>query len=408
MTARITERLSELVSTPSVTGYEAEAADLVAGWLEEGGVTADRWSVPMAELETDPEYPGREVEREWAHVAAGQIEGSRPGPTVVLTGHIDTVAPSDLWTLDPLAATLRGDRLHGLGACDMKAGVVAALEAFLAFTTRDFAGTLRFAAVSGEEDGGTGTLAAIRRGYCGDYVLLAEPTSGPRGPEIVVAHGGALTYSITVTGRSAHGATPGEGESALDHFWTIYRSLRDLEQEVNAAEGNELMRAIGVPYATNVGIIRGGTWASNVMESLTAELRVGVALHETIEQAERRFTATLREAISCDPWLSLHPPRVERTGAAFGSSSIDPNHPLVTTVADAAEALTGKRPGLAGKPYGCDMALWTRVGGAATLVYGPGDVAAAHAPDEWVSVAETARVTEVLIEATHRLLIPRH
>ncbi len=405
MTARILKRLSQLVSTPSVTGYEAEAADLVAGWLNTNGVVTDRWSVPMAELETDPDYPGREVEREWVHVVAGQIDGSRPGPTVVLTGHLDTVAAGDLWTHDPFAAAVIDDRLYGLGSCDMKAGLVAALEAFLAFTTRDFAGTLRFVAVSGEEDGGTGTLAAIRRGHTGDYVLLTEPTSGTRGPEIVVAHGGALTFSITVKGRSAHGSTPSEGESALDHFWTIYQRLRDLERQVNSAEGNELMTAIGTPYATNVGIIRGGTWASNVMESLTAELRVGVALNETIEQAEQRFTRTLREAISGDAWLSLHPPHIERTGAAFGSSSINPDHPLVTAVADAAETVTGKRPALAGKPYGCDMALWTRVGSAATLVYGPGDVALAHAPDEWVSRTETARVTEVLIDATARLLV---
>lgn len=359
----------------------------------------------MAELETDPDYPGREVERDWVHLVAAHLKGSRPGPTVVLTGHLDTVAPSDLWTHEPLVATVEGDRLYGLGSCDMKAGLVAALEAFQAFTTRDFAGTLRFVAVSGEEDGGTGTLAAIRRGHIGDYVILTEPTSGRRGPEIVVAHGGALTFSITVTGRSAHGSMPSEGESALDHFWTIYQSLRDLEREVNCAEGNELMTAIGTPYATNVGIIRGGTWASNVMESLTAELRVGVALHETIEQAEQRFTRTLQEAIAGDPWLSLHPPHIERTGAAFGSSSIGADHLLVITVADAAEAITGKRPALAGKPYGCDMALWIRVGGAATLVYGPGDVAAAHAPDEWVSLSETAQVTDVLVETIGRLLI---
>ncbi|NIV88057.1 MAG: M20/M25/M40 family metallo-hydrolase [Actinobacteria bacterium] len=92
------------------------------------------------------------------------------------------------------------------------------------------------------------------------------------------------------------------------------------------------------------------------------------------------------------------------TGARFGSSSIDPGHPLVTTVADAAAGVTGSRPRLVGAPYGCDMALWTRVGGAATLVYGPGDVVHAHAADEQVSLAETATVSNVLVEAIRRIL----
>jgi acetylornithine deacetylase len=164
------------------------------------------------------------------------------------------------------------------------------------------------------------------------------------------------------------------------------------------------MVATGLPYPTTVGVVHGGVWASNVMEQITAELRVGVTIDESIPEAEARFERTLRQAIAGDPWLDAHPPRIERTGAAFGSSSIDPDHPLVAALRDAADSLTGSRPGTIGVPYGCDMALWRREAGAACVVYGPGDIAHAHAVDERVSIGEVALTARVLEAAVRRLL----
>lgn len=403
---RIAERALQLVNTESPTGSEQAAIDLVASWLEPVADEIDAWVTPMSELEADPAYPGREVDRDEVPVVAARITGNRPGPTIVLTGHVDTVPIGDAerWTRDP-AGEIDGDTLYGRGAADMKVGLVTAIEAFTVLSDegRDFPGEIRLVAVPGEEDGGTGTLAAIRRGWTGDLVVITEPTSGPDGPQIVVAHGGALTFTIEVEGRSAHAATRREGESALDHFWTIQQALQGIETDLNMGETNPAMGALGLPYPTTVGIVHGGVWASNVMEGLTAEIRVGVTIDETIEEAEERFERSLRNAIAGDPWLDEHPPRIERTGAAFGSSSIDVSHPLVTTVSAAATTVTGVEPATVGVPYGCDMALWTRVGGAATLVYGPGDVRNAHAVDEHASLSEAETVATTLIETVRRI-----
>jgi acetylornithine deacetylase len=164
------------------------------------------------------------------------------------------------------------------------------------------------------------------------------------------------------------------------------------------------MAALGLPYPTTVGIVRGGVWASNVMEHLTAEIRVGVAIHETITAAEGRFERTLRAALAGDPWLDAHPLRIERTGAAFGSSRIDPGHPLVLAVQAAATKISGVAPPPIGVPYGCDMALWIREGKAASIVFGPGDVSHAHAVDERVSLQEAADVGRILVEAARHIL----
>jgi len=405
--ARIASRALELVATPSVTGDERAAIHLVTGWLEPVADEVDQWVTPMAELELDPAYPGREMERDEVPVVAARVVGKRPGPTVVFTGHVDTVPLGDTgrWSRDPFGEIDDGV-LYGRGSCDMKAGLVAAIEAFTTLATgdRDFAGEVRLVAVPGEEDGGTGTLAAIRRGWTGDHVIITEPTAKSDELRLVVAHGGALTYSIEVPGRAAHAATRRLGESALDHLWTIHRALRGLEAELNEAETDPIMQELGLPYPTTIGIVRGGDWASNVMERLTAEIRVGVTIHETIGQAEERFVHTLRAAIAGDPWLDAHPPRMERTGAAFGSSRIDPDHPLVAAVQQAAGSVVGATPRLVGAPYGCDMALWAREAGAATVVFGPGDVSRAHAVDEQVSLEQVADVGGVLVAAATRML----
>ena len=404
----LAERLAALVGVQSPTGAEHDAVDLVEDWLRAGPADeVDRFTVPMAALERDPEYPGREVERDDVPAVAARASLGGPGPTVVLTGHVDTVEVGERsrWSHDP-GGEVEGDRLYGRGACDMKAGLVAALAAFetISADSEGLAGEIRFVAVPGEEDGGTGTLAAIRRGWTGDHVIVAEPTSAGDGPDVVIAHGGALTMTIEVEGRGAHGSVPGEGESALDHFYTVYRAMRQVEREVNASVDHPLMKRLPLPHATTVGVVRGGWWASNVMERITAEARIGVPVGQTTSEAEEAFRRDVLRLTAEDPWLAEHPPAITLTGAAFGSSSIEPDHPLVGAVARAATETTGRTPDLRGAPYGCDMALWRRVGGAAAVVYGPGDVALAHAADEWVSISEAKTAAATLTAAARRLL----
>ena len=124
---RLHRRLTELVAIPSITGEESDAVDAIARWLGDCKVEVDRWSTPMDDLARDPDYPGREVERETVHCVAAEVAGRRPGPVVALTGHVDTVPPGDVerWSRPPFGAEVASGHLYGLGACDMKSGIVA-------------------------------------------------------------------------------------------------------------------------------------------------------------------------------------------------------------------------------------------------------------------------------------------
>ncbi|TDT41483.1 acetylornithine deacetylase [Halospina denitrificans] len=406
---RVRRRLVDLIRIPSVTGQEDAVIGRLSEWLWELGVEVDYWNEGIADVLNDPNYPGHEVERAWLPVVIGVVRGRKPGPTVVLTGHLDVVPPGDInqWTLDPYSGYMDGDTVYGRGASDMKSGVVSALEAFEAFAKgpRTFAGRVVFVGVPAEEDSGLGTLAAIRRGWYPDAVVVPEPTLDDEGsPKLVVAHAGAMSFFLEVTGLAAHASRRHLGESALDHYLAIHRALREDEKRINDGENHPLMRALHLPYATNVGLINGGNWSSSVMDRLTAEIRVGVPLNETVEQARARIQRVITEACAGDTWLEQNPPQARLVASGFGSAQTPMEHPLVTTMADAAASVFGRPARIAGAPYGCDMSAWVRLTGAATVVYGPGDIDWAHSADERVSLDATERVAHVLVQATEKLL----
>ena len=405
---RLRERLVDLIRIPSVTGDEEAAIRRIADWLSVNGAEVDYWYDGIGKLVSDPEYPGHEIERAWIPVVAGMIRGPRPGPTILLTGHVDVVPPGDYeqWSRDPYAGYVDGDKVFGRGASDMKSGLVAAMETFEAFARgpRDFAGRIIFVAVPAEEDSGLGTLAAIRRGWQGDVAIIPEPTVRGGVPELVVAHAGAMSCIMEVPGRGAHASTRLLGESALDHYIHLHQYLRRAEQELNEAEDNPLMQALPLPYATNVGIVEGGSWSSSVMDRLEVELRVGIALGETPAEAKARFERTVAAGAQENPWLREHPPVIRWKAAGFGASETSASHPLVSYLSDAASVAFDRSPNVVGAPYGCDMSAWVRLTGTPTVLYGPGDIGQAHGADEWVSLETTDKVAQALVRATSGLL----
>ncbi len=405
---RMRERLVNLIRIPSMTGDEEAAIRRIADWLSEAGAEVDYWYDGIGKMVTDPAYPGHEIERAWIPVVAGMVRGQRPGPTIVLTGHVDVVPPGDYsqWTHEPFAGVIEGDRLYGRGAADMKSGLVAAIEAFEAFAhnSRDFAGRVVLAAVPAEEDSGLGTLALIRRGWVADTAIVTEPTEKNGVPELIVAHAGAMSARIEINGLSAHASRRLEGENALDHYIAVHEVLREGERILNKNEDHPLMRNLPLPYATSVGKAYGGEWSSSVMEKLEVEVRIGVALNETTADAKTRFERMLTEGLKSHAWLSEHPPVVHWRAAGFGSAATRTDHPVIEALSDAGKLAFGQAPTVTAAPYGCDMSAWVRVGNVPTVVYGPGNIEQAHAPDEWVSLANTEKVAQALITTTEKLL----
>ncbi len=404
-TAALLADLEALVRIPSVTGAEDLVAAHLADRLEGLGMRVEVFHPDPAAIRDDPDWPGEEVARSMLPVVLGRA-GRPGGRRLVLSGHVDVVPPGDpeTWTVDPWGAEIRDGRLFGRGACDMKGGVASILAAVRALrdagTLETLGGELVVAFVPSEEDGGQGTLAAIRAGATGDLAIITEPS----GLDIVVAHAGAITFRLTVPGRAAHASRRTEGVSALDNLQTLVGALETDEARRNGAETEPLMTALGLPYPTIIGIVAGGEWASTVMDRVTADGRYGVRLGQTPDAAEAELRGCIAAACAGDAFLAGHPATVEITGARFASSSVPADHELATGLAAAARGVTGRSPDLIGVPYGCDMRLFIGAGDTPCVVFGPGDVRLAHAADESVPLAEVEDCARVLAAWVEREL----
>jgi acetylornithine deacetylase len=399
--------LADLVRIPSITGSEEAVQSDVAGRLSAAGMHVETLVPDLASIRADPAWPGEETERASLPLVIGRL-GPPGGRRIVLSGHLDVVPPGDrqTWTVDPWSGDVRDGRLYGRGACDMKGGVAAILAAVRAIVAssadRRLDGELVVAFVPGEEDGGQGTLAAIRSGVTGDAAIITEPSN----LDVVVAHAGAITFRLTVPGRAAHASRRREGISALDNLAHLIRALEDDESRRNAAETDPLMAALGLPYPTIVGIVHGGDWASTVMDRIVADGRYGVRLGQSPADAADELRAAIATAAAAHPFLADHRPIVEIVGGRFGSARVPSDHPLPVGLAQVAAATTGRAPELLGEPYGADMRLFVNEGATPCVIFGPGDVRVAHSADEFVPLDQVADCARVLAAWVVRELSP--
>ncbi len=388
--------LVQLVRVPSVTGTDAESElqHLQAALFETEGLEVDAWRLDLDVLRADPRFPGSEAARTEGHGVVGRTSGARPAG-LVLQGHVDVVPIGDptKWEHDPFAGRIEGGRLHGRGACDMKAGVAVNLAVVRALRRSGLRleKPLAVHSVVSEEDGGLGAFATMLRGHGGEVAVITEPTSG----RLVTATAGALTFELTVPGRAAHGSTRYEGFSAVDAYLPLHRAISELEDQRNT-DIDPLFGANAMPYPISVGVLRSGDWASSVPDALTAQGRFGVRLGEDPRVAREAFEAAIEQSAAADPWLRDHPPVVTWPGGQFASGSLPPGHPLVDEVQSAVRDTGGVAPAPTAAPYGSDLRLYAGLGSIPTLHYGPGDVRFAHAPREQVDLEELLAVARAL------------
>lgn len=185
-------------NTISSTGNEIVLARMIKARLDDLGIDCEIF---------------RENEHQANLVATlrGQGPAKKPGPRLVLSGHLDTVPIGDAtWTHDPFSAAIDDGRIYGRGTADMKGGLFALLFAFMKH--KDLApdlwnGELIFAATFGEEVGALGASAMVNKTQIPrfDAMIVAEPTDN----RLVIAHKGVTWLRVTSFGKTAHGSMPG-------------------------------------------------------------------------------------------------------------------------------------------------------------------------------------------------------
>src|SRR5690349_566198 len=189
-----------------------------------------------------------------------RAQGSGGGRTLLLCGHLDTVGYEGMH--DPLAPRIEGDRLHGRGAYDMKAGVAAALVACRDAARRGLAGDVVVAAVADEEHASLGVQELMRE-LTADAAIVTEPTE----LELVRAHKGFAWLEVEVEGVAAHGSRPHLGVDAIVKAGPILVALGELDASLADAPHPLLGRG-----SLHASLIEGGRELSTYPERCLLQL----------------------------------------------------------------------------------------------------------------------------------------
>ena len=231
---RILQRWYDMISIRSVNGHEAQMADYVANVLRELGMEAH-----YSYFEEDT---ARERPSVWSVLDSG-----RPGKTVLLIGHIDTVGVSDRWKTDPFTPTEFDGKVYGRGAMDMKGGLAAILETLTYYAAHldEINGKILACFVADEEGLSKGTYQLVAEDVIhADYAIMGEC----RYDNVAVGFRGRYSFEVTVHGQTAHASHyPEVGENAL-------------------ISGGRLAAAIEALPTLQHPHLKHGTWCARYME----------------------------------------------------------------------------------------------------------------------------------------------
>ena len=358
---RLLEVLEYLVgiNTENPPGREIEAARFLAAELRKIGFAVD-----VTEF-----APGR------ANVTARFENGS--GSVFAFNSHIDVVPAGDGWSRDPFRLVEVGDCLYGRGACDAKGPIAAMLEAagMLVAERKKWRGTLMVSFVADEEVASIGAKIFVKDRPSIDYVVVGEPTSNAP----VIAHKGSLRPLVRVHGRTAHSGTPDLGVNAILKAAELL-SLVNGEHRRVAEHRHDLVGSASL----TVTRVQGGH-ADNVIPSHCEFLLDRRLVPGEDEAAVRRELQLLLDTAS--RMFGVDAEIVEYKPTTGGPTQTAADHPIVKAAQQACLKRSGAEATLQGFQGGCDLVHFRSVG-AQGIVLGPGSLAVAHKPDEFVPIDE--------------------
>ncbi|GHB14589.1 M20 family metallopeptidase [Salinicola rhizosphaerae] len=365
------------IDTQNPGSPELPAIELLADALRQSGFAVD----------IDEFLPGR------ANVTARLENG--PGPTLAFNTHVDVVPHGEGWTDSPLSLTERDGRLYGRGACDAKGQAAVMVEAMrrLAADRETWSGTLMGVFVADEEVGSAGArhFAATTAPGSIDYAIIGEPT----GNRPVIAHKGSLRPIVRVRGKTAHSGTPDLGINAIyqaakliDH---VERTHPEIRQRTHPLVGNASLTITRIHGGHADNVVPEGCDIMLDRRLIPGETDAGVK-HELAEIVTRAGEA-----------LGFEAEIVEYKPTTGGAAETPADHLIVRTALAVCSEAVGETIEAGGFQGGCDMVHFAGLG-TDCVVIGPGSLAVAHQPDEFVPIDELLQAVDIHREMVRRLL----
>ncbi len=367
----LVQMLSRLIAIPSMSSVDPRfdcgnraVVECLANWFSDLGF--------QAELMPLRHHPDK----------LNLIARSGPGEGgLVLSGHADTVPYDEgAWSTDPFTLTERDGRLYGLGAADMKNFFPLILAAVGTMDLRALTRPLVILATADEESSMAGIRALAAAGErLGRYALIGEPTA----LKPVYMHKGVTLESIRLRGRSGHASNPRLGNNAIDGMHRVLGALMEWRGELQAAYADHDFEVPGPTL--NLGNIHGGDSPNRIC----AECEIQIDIR----------------TLPGMPFDSVHQALVERVERAVaGSGLFFEVRPLVagidalktdrdSAIVQSLERLTGLS---AGTVSFATEGPFLNALGIETAICGPGDIAQAHQPDEYVDGARLLPMQSII------------
>lgn len=368
------DQFAALIAAPSVSSTQPSldqsnraVIDLLAGWLGDLGFACDIQQVSPGKFNLLATY------------------GTGPGG-LVLSGHSDTVPYDDaLWKTDPLKLTEVDGRWVGLGSCDMKGFFALAIEALQPLLDKPFKQPLIILATCDEESSMSGAKAlAAAGGTLGRAAVIGEPT----GLKPIRLHKGVMMERIEILGRSGHSSDPSLGHSALEAMYDAIGALKNLRQQWQEKYRNP---QFSVPAPTmNFGCIHGGDNPNRICGQCSLEFD----LRPLPGMDPEMLRSAIRQKLQ--PLAELHQVKIDYAPLFSEVAPFEQN--ADAELVRVAERLTGHTAEAVA--FGTEAPYLQRLG-CETIVLGPGDIACAHQPGEYLEMSRlqpTVRLLRQLIE----------
>lgn len=311
---------------------------------------------------------------------------------IVLSGHTDVV-PVDAgeWSSDPFVMRRSDGRLYGRGTCDMKGFIAAALAKAPDYAALDLERPVHFAFTYDEEVGCFGARhlvedlreAALRP----SVAIIGEPTE----MRVIEGHKGCYEYTTSFHGTDGHGSEPDKGVNAIHVAARFINRMLEVAEELKRDTGADSAR-FSPPWTTlQTGRIEGGSARNVIARTCSVEWEMRPVRNADAQKVKAALETYCRDVLLPD-MRSVYPEAeivTEVIGEVAGLAVTTDNE-----ARDIVTALTGANL--------CDVvAFGTEAGlfqslGMSVVVCGPGSIAQAHQPDEYVAVDQLEKCLAML------------
>ena len=376
---KIIKRWYDMIRINSINGHEVNLADYIAKELR------------AMDLEPHYSYFPEDTENKVRPSIWTTLDSGKPGKTVMLIGHIDTVSVASGWETDPFVPTEDGDKVHGLGAMDMKGGLAAILETLEYYSEHkdEFTGCIEACFVSDEEGLSKGTYQLVKEGITADYAIMAEC----RYDNVAIGFRGRFSFEVTVHGVAAHASHyPKVGENAL----------------ISAGRLASAIEALPTLSHPN---LKHGTWCVRYMEGGNAGTLVvpdscylfvdRYVVPGEDEKTSIRQMEDIVKSLGLEGKVDIR--LKPRSSPYMKSFSLEPTDPLVTTLQSKFKAVTGEDLPVAYDPSVCDSNILAVSLGIPTVTFGPSG-GGMHAANEYGFPWQVTNCAEVYKQTVKELL----